>query len=144
MSGPPRAPFLGFAFQWKLNPGLASSILELKPPKAAPPIGRYRWRILALLFVATTINYTDRSVLGVLAPTLQYKVFHWSDQDYATINIAFKSAYAIGLVSMGALIDRIGTRIGYAMSVGVWSLFGMLHALVRPSFSLVGFHIGLL
>ncbi|HEY5079832.1 MAG TPA: MFS transporter [Opitutaceae bacterium] len=94
---------------------------------------------MALLFFATTINYTDRSVLGVLAPTLQYKVFHWSDEDYATINIAFKTAYAIGLVSMGALIDRVGTRFGYALSVAVWSLFGMLHALVRPAFSLVGF-----
>ncbi len=112
----------------------------MKPrPPAAPPIGRYRWRILALLFFATTINYVDRSVLGVLAPTLQYKVFHWSDQDYATINIAFKSAYAIGLVSMGALIDRIGARAGYTLSIAIWSVFGMMHALVRPAFSLVGF-----
>jgi len=104
-----------------------------------PPIGRYRYRILALLFFATTINYMDRSVLGVLAPTLQYKVFHWSDRDYALVNIAFKSAYAIGLVSMGALIDRIGTRAGYALAIAVWSVFGMAHALVRPAFSLVGF-----
>ncbi len=112
----------------------------MKPrPTAAPPIGRYRWRILALLFFATTINYVDRSVLGVLAPTLQYRVFHWTDQDYATINIAFKSAYAIGLVSMGALIDRIGARAGYTLSIAIWSLFGMMHALVRPAFSLVGF-----
>jgi MFS transporter, ACS family, hexuronate transporter len=112
-----------------------------QPPPDGPPIGRYRWRILALLFFATTINYMDRSVLGVLAPTLQYRVFHWSDQDYATINIAFKSAYAIGLVSMGALIDRIGTRAGYALSISVWSFFGMLHALVRPAFSLIGFSV---
>jgi ACS family hexuronate transporter-like MFS transporter len=118
---------------------LASSFIDLKLPQAAPPIGRYRWRILALLFFATTLNYTDRSVLGVLAPTLQYKVFHWSDQDYASINIAFKTAYAIGLVSMGALIDRVGTRIGYTLSVAVWSLFGMMHALIRPAFSLMGF-----
>jgi ACS family hexuronate transporter-like MFS transporter len=108
-------------------------------PLSTPPIGGYRWRILALLFVATTINYVDRSVLGVLAPTLQYKVFHWSDTDYADINIAFKAAYAIGLVSMGALVDRIGTRAGYTVSISVWSLFGMLHAAVRPAFSLVGF-----
>jgi MFS family permease len=83
----------------------------------------------------------DRSVLGVLAPTLQYKVFHWTDQDFATVNIAFKTAYAIGLVSMGAVIDKVGTRVGYALSIGVWSLFGMLHALVRPAFSLIGFSI---
>jgi ACS family hexuronate transporter-like MFS transporter len=112
-----------------------------KTPSPPPPTGRYRWRILALLFFATTINYMDRSVLGVLAPTLQYKVFHWSDQDYATVNIAFKAAYAIGLVSMGALIDRLGTRIGYTLAISVWSLFGMLHALVRPAFSLLGFSI---
>lgn len=89
--------------------------------------------------MATTIIYADRSILGVLAPTLQYKVFHWTDRDYAGINMAFKGAYAIGLVSMGALIDRIGTRAGYAISAGVWGLFGMLHALVRPAFSVVGF-----
>ncbi|HEY1793828.1 MAG TPA: MFS transporter [Opitutaceae bacterium] len=106
---------------------------------APQPAGRYRYRILALLFAATTINYMDRSILGVLAPTLQYKVFHWTDKDYAYINIAFKAAYAIGLVSMGAIIDRIGTRIGYALSIAIWSGFGMMHALVRPAFSLIGF-----
>jgi len=104
-------------------------------------IGRYRWRICALLFAATTINYMDRSVLGVLAPTLQYRVFHWSDQDYALINIAFKSAYAIGMLTMGAIIDRLGTKIGYMLSIGIWSVFGMLHAAVRPAFSLIGFSL---
>ena len=55
-------------------------------------IGRYRWRILALLFVATTINYMDRSVINVLGPTLQYKVFSWTDMEYARIQMAFKIA----------------------------------------------------
>jgi ACS family hexuronate transporter-like MFS transporter len=109
------------------------------PPPAAPPIGRYRWRIVALLFFATTINYVDRSVLGVLAPTLQYRVFHWTDQDYAAINISFKAAYAVGLLFMGGLIDRIGARAGYTLSIAVWSFFGVMHALVRPAFGLVGF-----
>jgi MFS family permease len=77
----------------------------------------------------------------VLAPTLQYKVFNWSDQDYANINIAFKLAYAIGMLSMGAIIDRFGTRIGYTLSIAIWSLFGMLHAAVRPAFSVLGFSI---
>lgn len=108
---------------------------------STPKIGGYRWRILALLFAATSINYMDRSVLGVLAPTLQYRVFHWSDRDYAAINISFKAAYAIGLVSMGAVIDRIGSRAGYALSIATWSVFGMAHALVRPAFSLMGFCI---
>ena len=108
-------------------------------PNQVAAIGRYRWRICALLFFATTINYMDRSVLGVLAPTLQYKVFNWSDQDYANINIAFKLAYAIGMLSMGAIIDRFGARIGYTLSIATWSLFGMLHAAVRPAFSVLGF-----
>jgi ACS family hexuronate transporter-like MFS transporter len=108
---------------------------------AASKIGKHRWTICALLFAATTINYMDRSVLGVLAPTLQYKVFQWSDQDYALINIAFKTAYAIGMLMMGAIIDKMGTRIGYTLSIGIWSIFGMLHAAVRPAFSLIGFSI---
>jgi MFS transporter, ACS family, hexuronate transporter len=104
-------------------------------------IGKYRWRILALLFFATTINYMDRSIIGVLAPTLQYKVFNWSDADYATINIFFKIAYALGMLTMGGVIDRFGTRIGYTLSIGIWSIFGMLHAAVRPAFSLIGFSL---
>jgi len=99
----------------------------------------YRWRICALLFLATTINYMDRSILGVLGPTLQYKVFHWTDTDYANINIAFKAAYAIGLLTMGVIVDRLGTKIGYTLSIAIWSVFGMLHAAVRPAFSLIGF-----
>ena len=61
-----------------------------------------RWRILALLFAATTINYFDRSIIGVLGPTLKNHVFYWTDQDYANITIAFKLAYSIGLLTMGA------------------------------------------
>ena len=98
-----------------------------------------RWRILALLFAATTINYMDRSILGVLAPTLQYRVFHWSDADFASINIAFKVAYAVGLFCTGALIDRFGTKVGYFISLAVWTSFGALHAAVRPAFGLMGF-----
>lgn len=89
--------------------------------------------------MATTINYMDRSVLGVLAPTLQYKVFHWTDNQYAWINIWFKIAYAGGMLSMGAIIDRFGTKIGYTLAIGIWSVFGMLHATIRPAWSFVGF-----
>ncbi len=89
--------------------------------------------------MATTINYMDRSILGVLGPTLQYKVFNWTDNDYAWINISFKAAYAIGMLSMGAIIDRFGTKIGYTLSIGIWSIFGMLHAAVRPAFGFIGF-----
>ncbi|MEI6862086.1 MAG: MFS transporter, partial [Verrucomicrobiota bacterium] len=66
-------------------------------------------------------------------------VFKWSDTDYANINISFKVAYSLGLLSMGAVIDRFGTRIGYMLSIAIWSLFGMLHAAVRPAFGFVGF-----
>ncbi|HVT91099.1 MAG TPA: MFS transporter [Tepidisphaeraceae bacterium] len=115
---------------------LGSTVLE-SPDQTK--IGNYRWKICALLFFATTINYMDRSVLGVLGPTLQYKIFNWTDQQYAWINMWFKIAYAIGMLSMGAIIDRFGTKIGYTLSIGIWSIFGMLHAAVRPAFGFVGF-----
>ena len=104
-------------------------------------IGRYRWRMLALIFFGTTINYMDRTVLTVLAPILQYRVFHWTDSDYATVTMAFQAAYALGLVAMGAILDRLGTRIGYTISIVIWSVFDVLHACVRPSFGSVGFPI---
>ncbi len=101
-------------------------------------IGNYRYQILALLMFATTINYFDRSIIGVMAPTLE-KLFGWTNSDYANIMISFKVAYAIGMLSMGGLIDRLGTKKGYTLSIGIWSFFGMLHALVSPGFSVIGF-----
>ncbi len=101
-------------------------------------MGNYRYRILGLVFFATTINYFDRSIIGVMAPTLQ-KLFHWSNKDYASIIVSFKIAYGIGLLFMGNIIDRLGTRKGYTISIVVWSIFGMLHAVIRPAFSLIGF-----
>jgi ACS family hexuronate transporter-like MFS transporter len=101
-------------------------------------VGNYRYRILALVFMATTINYFDRSIIGVMAPTLQ-KLFDWTNKDYAAIMVSFKIAYGIGLLFMGGVIDRFGTKIGYTISIAIWSVFGMLHAAVRPAFSLVGF-----
>lgn len=99
----------------------------------------YRYRILALVFFATTINYMDRSVIGVLGPTLRNTVFHWSNADYAWISISFKLAYAIGMISMGSIIDKMGTRLGYTLSIAIWSIFGMVHAAIRPGFGFVGF-----
>ena len=101
-------------------------------------IGNYRYRILALVFMATTINYFDRSIVGVMAPTLQ-KLFDWSNRDYAAIMVSFKIAYGIGLLFMGGIIDKLGTKIGYTISIVTWSIFGMLHAAIRPAFSLIGF-----
>jgi ACS family hexuronate transporter-like MFS transporter len=103
-----------------------------------PKIGNYRYRILALVFMATTINYFDRSIVGVMAPTLQ-KLFDWSNKDYAAIMVSFKVAYGIGLLFMGGIIDKLGTKIGYTISIAIWSIFGMLHAAIRPAFSLIGF-----
>lgn len=101
-------------------------------------VGNFRYRILALVFMATTINYFDRSIVGVMAPTLQ-ALFNWTNKDYAAIMVSFKIAYGIGLLFMGGIIDRFGTKIGYTLSIAVWSIFGMLHAAVRPAFSLIGF-----
>jgi MFS transporter, ACS family, hexuronate transporter len=101
-------------------------------------IGNYRYRILALVFMATTINYFDRSIIGVMAPTLQ-SLFTWTNKDYAAIMVSFKIAYGIGLLFMGGIIDKFGTKIGYTISIAIWSIFGMLHAAIRPAFSLIGF-----
>jgi len=102
---------------------------------AAPAVGRYRWRVCAMLLAATTINYIDRQVLGVLAPFLQDEI-GWNEIEYGYIVTAFQAAYAIGLLCAGAVIDRFGTRIGYALAISVWSLAAMGHALAA---SVVGF-----
>jgi ACS family hexuronate transporter-like MFS transporter len=100
---------------------------------------KIRYRILALLFAATVINYLDRSIIGVLGPTLRDKVFHWSNEDYSYVTISFQAAYAIGLLGMGAFVDRFGARIGYAVSITVWGIFNLAHTLIQPSFALIGF-----
>lgn len=88
----------------------------------------YRWRIVALMFFATTINYLDRQVIGLLKPTLEAE-FHWTETDYSRIVMAFQAAYAFSLLAFGAIIDRIGTKLGYSISIIVWSIAAMLHAL---------------
>jgi ACS family hexuronate transporter-like MFS transporter len=88
---------------------------------------RQRWLVCALLFAATTINYVDRQVIGLLKPTLTAE-FGLSELDYANTVFAFQAAYAIGLVSMGRLIDKVGVKWGYALAVAFWSAAGMAHA----------------
>jgi MFS transporter, ACS family, hexuronate transporter len=95
--------------------------------------GHFRWVICTLLFFATTINYVDRGILGVLAPDLQREI-GWSDTQYGDINAAFSLAYALGFLIVGRFIDRVGTRIGYAISLVVWSLAAAGHALARSAF----------
>ena len=85
------------------------------------PVGRYRWVICALLFFATTINYIDRQVVSLLGPTLSAE-FGWSDLDYSHIVFNFSLAYAIGLLVVGRVIDRLGTKLGFALAIVFWSL----------------------
>ena len=95
----------------------------------------YRWAIVAMLFFATTVNYFDRFLMGILAPLLETEI-GWSEQQYGYIIAAFQFAYASGTLLMGYFIDRVGTRVGFAIAVTLWSLASMLHAAAR---SWVGF-----
>lgn len=99
-------------------------------------MGKYRWTICSLLFFATTINYLDRSVISLLKPYLEVQ-FDWTESDYSDIVIAFQLAYAIGMLGVGRLIDKVGTKIGYALSILVWSLAAIGHALVKSTFGFV-------
>ncbi|WP_028120795.1 MFS transporter [Epilithonimonas tenax] len=96
-----------------------------------------RWFMLSLVFLATTINYLDRQVMGLLKPVLE-KEFSWDEKDYSYIVMAFTTTYAIGYLAMGRFIDRVGTKIGYAVSLIVWSLASIGHGFVK---STVGFLI---
>ena len=94
----------------------------------APRVGYYRWVICALLFFATTINYIDRQVIGILKPALA-KDFQWQDERiYAAIVFSFQLAYAIGLLLAGRVMDRIGARRGLALAVVLWSIAAVGHA----------------
>ena len=106
-------------------------------------IGRRRWLICALVFFATTINYVDRTVLGLLAPMLQVKI-GWNEAQYGYIVTSFQVAYALGLLVMGPLIDRVGSRIGYAIAVAIWSVSAMAHSLARSviTFAMARFGLG--
>jgi ACS family hexuronate transporter-like MFS transporter len=99
-----------------------------------PKQGNYRWRILLLLFFATTINYIDRQVIGILKPFIASDM-EWSEADYGYIVSAFQIAYAIGLLLTGRFLDKLGTRIGYLWAVVIWSFAGMAHALAKGVFS---------
>ncbi len=91
-------------------------------------IGRFRWTICGLLFAATTVNYIDRQIFGLLAPLLR-QVIGWNDIQYGFIVVAFQGAYAIALPVFGWFVDRYGTKIGYTVSIVGWSLAAMGHAL---------------
>ena len=96
-------------------------------------IGKYRWTICSLVFFATTINYLDRAVISLLKSTLTTE-FKWNDGDYANIEIAFKVSYAIGMLGVGRLIDKLGTKLGYFLATLLWSIAAVCHAFVSSTF----------
>lgn len=95
---------------------------------------KYRWTILSLVFFATTINYLDRQVISLLKDDYLEPLFGWNESDYANIVVAFQVAYALGLVGAGFIIDRIGTKLGYALSLIIWSLSAIGHAFAKTTF----------
>nr|WP_295933860.1 MFS transporter [uncultured Dyadobacter sp.] len=105
-------------------------------------IKNYRWIIVVLLFLATTINYLDRQIIGLLKPILE-KEFVWTETDFARIVMAFTAAYAVGLLVFGWLIDKIGTKAGYSFTIVFWSVAGMLHAVARSAFGFGVARVGL-
>ncbi|MGC9291698.1 MAG: MFS transporter [Acidobacteriaceae bacterium] len=97
-----------------------------------------------MLFFATSINYMDRQVLGILAPILQHSI-GWTELQYSYIIGGFQFAYAVGLILAGRMVDKLGTRIGYALIMGVWSISAMGHALASTvlEFGIARFFLGL-
>jgi MFS transporter, ACS family, aldohexuronate transporter len=93
------------------------------------PVSHVRWVVCSLLFLATTINYVDRQILALIKEFLDREL-HWSNEEFGLVNAVFQGAYGIGLVAFGWLVDRYGTKIGYALSIAFWSLAAMGHALV--------------
>lgn len=112
--------------------------------KTSSRVGYFRWVICGLLLLGVTKNYMDRQVLGVLKTTLMGE-FHWSQIDYAKLVEAFQIAYAVGMVTMGWLVDRLGTRLGYAVAMIFWSLASMGTALANSlqGFALSRYALGL-
>jgi ACS family hexuronate transporter-like MFS transporter len=98
--------------------------------------------VVGLLFFATTINYIDRQVIGLLKPTLE-KEFNWSEIDYSKIVMAFAITYSIGILFFGRIIDRIGTKLGYTISIVFWSATAMLHSLVKSTAGFIFVRTGL-
>lgn len=115
-----------------------ASVTAMSPLDGAlEKVGRYRWKICALLFFATTINYVDRQAVALLKPVLQDPVsgIGLTEIDYGYIVTAFSLAYALGLFVVGGFIDRVGTKLGYTVAVAVWGLAAASHALVSfPGF----------
>lgn len=126
-----------------VNPETQPVPSEEAPPSAMAAGGR-RWFVCALLFFAATVNYMDRQVIGLLKPTLQLQ-FGWTEIGYSNIVLAFQFAYAAGLLIVGKLIDRLGTRRGFSLAVFLWSIAAMAHAAASSifQFAVARFALGL-
>lgn len=96
-------------------------------------VGNYRWTICALVFFATTVNYLDRQVISLLKSVLSTEL-KWDDGDYANIEIAFKLFYSFGMLIAGRVVDKLGTKKGYAVATGLWSLAAVGHAFASSAF----------
>ncbi len=107
--------------------------MTLRSTSHSTKVKKYRWTILSLVFFATTINYLDRQVISLLKDDYLEPLFGWNETDYANIVIAFQVAYAFGMVGSGFIIDRIGTKLGYAFSLTVWSLAAIGHAFAKST-----------
>ncbi|APZ98662.1 MFS transporter [Sphingopyxis sp. QXT-31] len=105
---------------------MAQAIADGGAASPVPRAGRYRWLIVALLFAATTVNYIDRTMLGLLKTDLTGE-FGWSENDYGNIVTAFQAAYALGFLVMGWLIDRFGPKVGYAIAISIWTVGHVAH-----------------
>ena len=125
----------------------SKAALEKKGEEEIAPgsrMGRVRWTICAMLFVATSINYMDRQVIAILKPTLQHSI-GMTEAAYGHITAVFMIAYAIGLLAAGRFVDRVGTRVGYMVIMALWSLSAMSHALANTvlEFGIARFSLGL-
>ena len=95
-------------------------------------VGKYRWTVLSLVFFATTVNYLDRQVISLLKPYLEAQ-FNWTETDYANIVFVFQTCYAISMLGIGYVIDKIGTKLGYALSLFAWSIASIMHAAAKST-----------
>src|ERR1700676_4140127 len=115
---------------------------EAVSPGISVRAGNFRWVICALLLFGTTKNYMDRQVLGVLKTTLQHD-FGWNEIQYGNLVFYFQAAYAAGMLLVGRLIDRLGTRLGYALAMAFWSIASMAHAAAGSFFSFAAARLAL-
>ncbi len=105
---------------------MTDSTISVQNSSVIKKAGNYRWMMVALLFVATTVNYIDRTMLSLLGPDL-IKEFNWTKGDFGNIGFAFQMAYAFGFLIMGLLIDKLGPKIGYAIAITIWTVGHMAH-----------------